>query len=75
MERDGTLFPIEVKKTGAPSRKDARNMGALDPVAAADVPEELSVFKRRVGLGCVLCLAEDTFPVSERAWAFPVWAV
>lgn len=50
-------------------------MGALDPVAAADVPEELSVFKRRVGLGCVLCLAEDTFPVSERAWAFPVWAV
>lgn len=75
LERDGTLFPIEVKKTGSPSRKDARNMGALDPVAAADVPEELSVFKRRVGLGCVLCLAEDTFPVSERAWAFPVWAV
>ena len=75
LELDGTLFPVEVKKTGSPSRKDARNMGALDPVAAANVPEELASFKRRVGLGCVLCLAEDTFPVSERAWAFPVWAV
>lgn len=75
LERDGALYPIEVKKTASPSRKDARNLHVLDPVADPSVPEDLSAFRREVGTGCILCLTEDTFPVSERAWAFPVWAV
>ena len=75
MERDGTLFPIEVKKTASPSKKDARNLNVLDPVAAQDVAPELSAFKRKIGTGTIVCMAQDTFPVSERAWAFPVWAV
>lgn len=75
LERDGALYPIEVKKTASPSRKDARNLHVLDPVADPSVPEDLSAFRREVGTGCILCMTEDTFPVSERAWAFPVWAV
>lgn len=75
MERDGTLFPIEVKKTASPSRKDARNLNVLDPVNAPDVAPELSMFKRDIGTGAIVCLAQDTLPVSERAWAFPVWAI
>ena len=75
MEKDACLYPIEVKKTASPSRKDARNLGALDPVGASNVPAELASFKRDIGLGCILCLAVDTFPVSDRAWAFPIWAV
>lgn len=75
LDRDGALFPVEVKKTASPTKKDARNMGALDAVAADDVPSDLAAFKREIGCGCVLCLAGDTFPVSSRAWAFPVWAV
>ena len=75
MERDGTLYPIEIKKTASPSRGDARNLGVLDPVAADDVPEGLSVFRRKIGTGCILCITGDTFPVSDRAWAFPVWAL
>mgnify|MGYP004682436425 FL=1 len=75
MERDGTLYPIEVKKTASPSIKDTRNLGVLDPVAQDDIPEELAAFKRDIGCGCIMCMAQDTYPVSERAWAFPVWAV
>ncbi len=75
MERDGTLYPIEVKKTASPSCKDARNLGALDPVSQSVVPSELASFKRAIGTGCILCMAQDTYPVSERAWAFPIWAV
>lgn len=75
LEQDGALYPVEVKKTASPTKKDARNMGALDAVAADDVPPELAAFKREIRCGCVLCLAGDTFPVSSRAWAFPVWAV
>lgn len=75
MESDGTLYPIEVKKTASPSKKDARNLGVLDPVASDDVPAELSPLKRNIGTGAIICMAQGTFPVSERAWAFPVWAV
>ena len=72
---DGTLFPSEVKKTASPSYKDARNLGVLDPVSKSDVPGELASFKRTIGTGCILCMAQDTYPISERAWAFPVWAL
>ena len=75
LEQDGVLYPIEVKKTASPSKKDIRNFGAIDPVMADDVPEELAVFKRSVGMGCVLCLSSDALPISERAWAFPIWAL
>ena len=75
LERDGTLYPIEVKKTASPSIKDTRNLGVLDPVAQDDIPEELAAFKRDIGCGCIMCMAQDTYPVSDRAWAFPVWAV
>ena len=75
LEQDGILYPVEVKKTASPSKKDTRNLHALDPVAADDVPADLLAFKREIGCGCILCMAGDTFPVSERAWAFPVWAV
>lgn len=36
---------------------------------------ELSMFKREIGTGAIVCMAQDTLPVSERAWAFPVWAI
>ena len=49
MERDGTLFPIEVKKTASPSRKDARNLNVLDPVTAPDVAPELSMSNAKLG--------------------------
>jgi uncharacterized protein len=75
MEQDGVLYPIEVKKTASPGKKDARNFTVIDPVASGEVPEELLAFKREIGMGCILCLAGDTFPVNSRAWAFPVWAV
>lgn len=75
LEQNGTLYPVEVKKTASPSKKDARNLHVLDPVAADDVPTDLLAFKREIGCGCILCMARDTFPVSERAWAFPIWAV
>ena len=74
LEKDGVMYPVEVKKTAEPSKKDERNLGALDPLEA-DVPDELVSFKREVGLGCILCMAQDTYPISGRSWAFPIWAV
>lgn len=75
MEQDGTLYPIEVKKTASPSNKDTRNLSSLNPVSANDPSSELEVFKRKIGTGCILCMADDTFPINSQAWAFPVWAI
>ena len=75
LERNGTLFPIEVKKSALPRDNDTKNFNALDPIAVHDAPTELAVFKREIGQGSVVCMAEDAFPINRRAWAFPVWAV
>lgn len=75
LEQNGTLYPIEVKKTASPGKSDAKNFNAVNAVASDDVPDELRAFKREIGLGSVLCLTQDTFPISQNAWAFPIWAV
>lgn len=75
MERDGALFSIEVRKTASPSRKDVRNLNVSDSVNAPDVTPEFSVHKSEIGTGTIVCMAQDTLPVSERAGAFPVWAI
>lgn len=67
MERDGTLFPIEEKKTASPSRKDARSLNVLVPINASDVAPGPSVYKRGIGTGAIVCMAQDTIPVSGRA--------
>ena len=75
LEREGALYPVEVKKTASPVRGDAKNFSALDAAARAEVPPELSAFKREVRTGAVVCLVSDAVPISERAWAFPIWAL
>lgn len=105
LEQDNTLYPIEIKKTASPTKKDVRNMSALDAVRATgtkgalgatgttgalsatgtkgttfamsdDAPNaKLAAFKRNIGVGCVVCMSKDTFPISESAWGFPVWAI
>jgi len=58
--RDGTLYPIEIKKATAPTKKDIRNFSVL---AQLDVPR---------GPGAVLCLTESPMPITETVWAIPV---
>lgn len=75
LERNGTLFPIEVKKSATPRDNDTKNFNALDPVSGQDAAPEFAALKREIGQGSVVCMASDTFPINRRAWAFPIWAV
>jgi predicted AAA+ superfamily ATPase len=75
MERDGVLFPIEIKKSAHPNSSDTKSFSVLDPVASTDLPAELMVFKREIGTGSVICMADDTYPINKSAWALPVWAL
>jgi hypothetical protein len=75
LERDGTLYPVEVKQSANPSRSDIRNFSALDPVSARDLPPELEAFRRDVGLGTVVCMNPEALPITKDARSFPVWAI
>ena len=59
----GVSHPIEVKRTASPGPADIKNFGVLDPLG------------NELGTGCVLCLADRPRPITERTWAFPLWAI
>ena len=58
--RDGTLYPIEIKKTTAPTKKDIRHFSVLDHLDVSPGP------------GAVLCLTESPMPITATVWAIPV---
>lgn len=74
LDKDGELFPVEVKKSATPRAADLKNFGALDGVTKP-TDSSLAPFKRSIGMGSLICMADDTFPVSDGAWAFPAWAI
>ncbi len=61
--RDGTIYPLEFKKTASPSRRD---------IAKFDL---LKKFNMPVGSGGIICLVEDAIPLTEKHHAIPVSAL
>lgn len=60
LERDGALYPIEVKLAATPRRRWTRPFAVLDRLAP------------RRGEGAVVCLAEDSLPLGDDVQAVPV---
>jgi len=58
--RDGTIYPIEIKKTTAPTKRDVRHFRRLETLGMPQGP------------GSVLCLTETRMPITEGIWAVPV---
>ena len=63
IEQDGVFHPVEFKKTASPSRNNLRAFGLLDKLA---IP---------VGHGGIVCLAQQTLPLTEHASVIPVAAL
>ena len=61
--RDGTIYPLEFKKTAAPKKDAIRHFKVLDKL---NVP---------VGPGGVICLAEMALPLTDRVQCIPVAAL
>ncbi len=57
---DGTIHPVEIKKTASPSKHDIRHFGKLD------------LLKAPVGAGGIVCLAEMHVPLTDNAYCMPV---
>ena len=61
IERNGTLYPIEVKKTATPTLNYAKNFAILKKL------------NKPIGDGAVICLRHESLPLSENIIAVPVW--
>ncbi|MCQ2364012.1 MAG: DUF4143 domain-containing protein [Akkermansia sp.] len=62
--RDGTILPLEVKKSDSPKAADLSAVRSI-PTAPTDT----------VLPGIVLCTAQTAFPLSSAAHAFPISAL
>ncbi len=58
--QDGTLHPVEIKKTASPGAEDVRAFTALQKLG------------QPIGSGGVICLATQSLPITESVWSIPV---
>jgi len=61
--QDGTAYPLEIKKTASPGKDDARHFRILEKR------------KMPVGPGGVICLAEQSLPLTPTVQSIPVAAL
>ena len=63
LEYNGTVYPIEIKKTGNPGKDTIKNFGVLQNSG------------KIVGEGAVVCMYNKVFPIDKNNWAVPVWLI
>ncbi|MDR1196000.1 MAG: ATP-binding protein [Endomicrobium sp.] len=64
LEKNMTLYPIEIKKTTSPDSNDYANFRILDH------------FKKTVGKGALLCLSPEIMPTPKKnVTILPVWQI
>lgn len=58
--QDGTVYPLEFKKTASPDKHDIRHFSVLSKLGLA------------IGMGGVVCVAEQMLPLGRGVWSIPV---
>ncbi|MCL2663151.1 MAG: ATP-binding protein [Oscillospiraceae bacterium] len=66
IERNGVLYPIEIKKNANPDKKAVKNFSALAPIGDTNI---------KIGTGTVICTANDLYPLGNDTWAVPHWLI
>ncbi|MCO1600951.1 ATP-binding protein [Desulfosporosinus nitroreducens] len=72
---NGTLYPIEIKKSASPGKDAIKHFGVLEPVTEPEKFGELSQTKMKIGNGAVICMANDLLPIDAKNWYVPVWMI
>ncbi|MCL2248913.1 MAG: ATP-binding protein [Oscillospiraceae bacterium] len=76
--KDGTLYPIEIKKSVNPS-ENAKNFNALYPVASEEGCDDLPVHMRmNVGMGSIIYQGQNLRPAvrsKHTTWIVPAWLI
>lgn len=72
---NGTLYPIEIKKSASPGKNAIKNFQVLEPITEPEKFGELSQIKTNIGNGAVICLANDLLPIDAKNWYVPAWLI
>jgi predicted AAA+ superfamily ATPase len=73
--KDGTLYPVEIKKSSNPVNAD-KNFSVLNPVADEKNFDEMSRhLKMNIGTGSIICLSNDLRLSKKNNWIVPVWLI
>jgi len=72
---NGTLYPIEIKKSASPGKDAIKHFKVLNPVAEPERFGELEQYKTKVGSGAVICMANDLLPADKNNWFVPAWLI
>lgn len=73
--QNGTLAPIEIKKSASPGKAAIKNFHVLEPVQDPKKFGGLDELKTTLGNGSVICMAQDLLPLDEKNWIVPVWLI
>ena len=63
LEYNGTVYPIEIKKTGNPGKDVIKNFDVLKNSGML------------VGEGAVVCLYDNVLPLDKNNWIIPAWLI
>lgn len=72
---NGTLYPIEIKKSASPGKEAVKHFRVLDPVAKPEGYGDSLSTKTKIGHGAVICMANDLLPIDAHNWYVPVWMI
>ncbi|MDR1196356.1 MAG: ATP-binding protein [Endomicrobium sp.] len=64
IERNNTLYPIEVKKTASPDVSDFKNFSLLENFKS-----------KQTGTGAVICMYPEAMPIGKNVLSVPVWEI
>jgi hypothetical protein len=63
LSENGTLYPIEIKKTANPSLSDCKNFKLLEK------------YNKKIGTGAIICLQPQRVALSRDVVSIPVWEI
>lgn len=73
--QNGTLFPIEIKKSASPGKAAVKNFKVLEAVRQPEKFNQMQELKTSIGSGSVICMAGDLLPLDEKNWYVPAWLI
>ena len=72
---NGTLYPIEIKKSASPGKEAVKHFKVLAPVSQPERYGALEQYKIEIGAGGVICMAQDVLPLDSKNCYIPVWLI
>ena len=73
--QNGTIFPIEIKKSASPGKSAIKNFSVLTPLDAPERFGGMAELKVEIGHGNVICMAKDLLPIDAKNWYVPAWLI